>query len=102
MGKYETLNLMEMTALNVQEYLERDDIVLIPTGSNERHGRHLPVGEESPVQILGGSCLLSGTNLIGILAAGEPAYRSSHFPRGKSCLLGFLPDANSRLHPQSG
>jgi creatinine amidohydrolase len=47
MKKLETLNLMEMTALDVEAYLKRDDIVLIPTGSNERHGRHLPLGCDS-------------------------------------------------------
>ena len=47
MGKFETLNLMEMTSLDVEKYLQRDDIVLIPTGSNERHGQHLPLGCDS-------------------------------------------------------
>lgn len=27
----------------VQEYLERDDVVLLPAGSTEQHGRHLPL-----------------------------------------------------------
>jgi len=47
MEKLETYNLMEMTSLDVEKYLERDDIILIPTGSNERHGRHLPLGCDS-------------------------------------------------------
>ena len=47
MGKFETVNLMEMTSLGVEKYLQKDDIVLIPTGSNERHGQHLPLGCDS-------------------------------------------------------
>jgi creatinine amidohydrolase/Fe(II)-dependent formamide hydrolase-like protein len=44
MEKLQTFNLMEMTALDVEASVKKDDIVLIPTGSNERHGRHLPLG----------------------------------------------------------
>ncbi len=47
MDKFKTRNLMEMTFLNVEDYLKKDDIILIPTGSNERHGRHLPLGCDS-------------------------------------------------------
>ena len=47
MATFETLNLMEMTALDVENHLKKDDVVLIPTGSNERHGRHLPLGCDS-------------------------------------------------------
>jgi creatinine amidohydrolase len=37
-------NIQEMTSPQVAQLLEETDIVLIPTGSNERHGRHLPLG----------------------------------------------------------
>lgn len=47
MGTFETWNLMEMTSVAVEKYLKKDDIVLIPTGSHERHGRHLPLGTDS-------------------------------------------------------
>ena len=47
MGKFQTLNLAEMTSLDVEKYLQKEDIVLIPTGSNERHGQHLPLGCDS-------------------------------------------------------
>lgn len=47
MGRFETLNLMEMTSLDVEKYLQREDIILIPTGSHERHGCHLPLGCDS-------------------------------------------------------
>ena len=47
MKKFETCNLMEMTSLDLEKYLQRDNIILIPTGSNERHGQHLPLGCDS-------------------------------------------------------
>jgi creatinine amidohydrolase len=42
-----TWNLMEMTSPQVQRILKETDVVLIPTGSNERHGYHLPLGCDS-------------------------------------------------------
>lgn len=42
-----TWNIMEMTQPQVKQVLEKTDVVLIPTGSNERHGYHLPLGCDS-------------------------------------------------------
>ena len=47
MGEFQTVNLMEMTSVAVENYLQKEDIILIPTGSNERHGRHLPLACDS-------------------------------------------------------
>jgi creatinine amidohydrolase len=40
-------NIQEMTSLEVADVLKETDVVLVPTGSNERHGRHLPLGCDS-------------------------------------------------------
>ena len=40
-------NLIEMTADQAAEVLKKTDVVLIPTGSCERHGHHLPLGCDS-------------------------------------------------------
>jgi creatinine amidohydrolase len=37
-------NIQDMTSLEVAEVLQETDVILVPTGSNERHGRHLPLG----------------------------------------------------------
>ena len=42
-----TWNLMELTSNQVAEILKKTDVVLIPTGSCERHGHHLPLGCDS-------------------------------------------------------
>ncbi len=46
-AKNQRWNLMEMTSNQVKQVLEETDVVLIPTGSNERHGHHLPLGCDS-------------------------------------------------------
>lgn len=43
----DTWNIQEMTSLDVAGILQETDIVLVPTGSNERHGQHLPLGCDS-------------------------------------------------------
>jgi creatinine amidohydrolase len=40
------LLLSEMTWVEVQTYLEVNDMVIIPLGSIEQHGRHLPTGTD--------------------------------------------------------
>lgn len=40
-------NLAEMSWVDVQEWLKKTDIILVPFGSNERHGPHLPLGVDS-------------------------------------------------------
>lgn len=42
-----TWNIQEMTSPEVAEILKETDIILVPTGSNERHGFHLPLGCDS-------------------------------------------------------
>lgn len=40
------LILQEMTWQDVQEYLKTNDMVIIPLGSTEQHGPHLPLGSD--------------------------------------------------------
>jgi creatinine amidohydrolase len=39
--------LSRLTWPEVKEHLKKSDIILVPTGSNEQHGRHLPVDNDS-------------------------------------------------------
>lgn len=55
MVKEKIYNLYHCGYLDVREWLEETDIVLVPLGSSEQHGRHLPVctdgiATEIPVQ----------------------------------------------------
>lgn len=43
-GKY--LLLQEMTWTDVRDYLKSNDMVIIPLGSTEQHGPHLPLGTD--------------------------------------------------------
>ena len=40
-------NMFFLTAKDVGEYLKHDDMVVIPLGSTEQHGYHLPLGTDS-------------------------------------------------------
>lgn len=40
------LILQEMSWLDVEEYLKTSDMVIIPLGSTEQHGKHLPLGTD--------------------------------------------------------
>ena len=48
MGK---LYLSEWTWAEVRAYLKRDSVILVPFGSTEQHGLHLPVGTDAMVAI---------------------------------------------------
>lgn len=43
--------LQDMTWEEVREQLQRDDVVIVPIGSTEQHGRHCPLGTDSMVAI---------------------------------------------------
>src|SRR5690606_15461450 len=43
------LRLTEMTYRNVAEYLRHDDRILLPFGSTEQNGPHLPLGSDTLV-----------------------------------------------------
>ena len=45
-AKEKPLVLQEMTWFDVQEYLKTNDMVIIPLGSTEQHGPHLPLGTD--------------------------------------------------------
>jgi creatinine amidohydrolase len=40
-------NLLELSYVEVAQYLKRSDVVLIPIGSCEKHGAHIPLGTDS-------------------------------------------------------
>lgn len=43
--------LQEMRWEEVRDHLQKDDVVIIPIGSTEQHGTHLPLGTDSMVAI---------------------------------------------------
>jgi creatinine amidohydrolase len=47
----EKLYLSEWTWAEVRVYLKRDSVILVPFGSTEQHGLHLPIGTDSMVAI---------------------------------------------------
>jgi creatinine amidohydrolase len=44
MGKKKTLYLHDMNYTEVAAYLKTCDVVMVPMGSLERHGAHIPLG----------------------------------------------------------
>jgi len=41
------VKIEELTTTDIREYLETQDAVLIPVGSIEQHGAHLPLGTDT-------------------------------------------------------
>lgn len=80
--------LDEMTDPEVAEYLQRDDLLLIPTGATEQHGPHGPLGTDVviPVEV----CRRAATR-IGGLVAPPVSYGISAAHRGFSGLAYLRP-----------
>ena len=75
------LILQEMTWTDVREYLKESDMVIIPIGSTEQHGPHLPLGTDY-YEAMGMSKLISaqtGVVVAPVLLAGYSEYHSG-FP----------------------
>jgi creatinine amidohydrolase len=75
------LVLQEMTWTDVRSYLETNDMVIIPMGSTEQHGPHLPLGTD--VTLAFGSAKLiseeTGVVVAPVVLAGYSLYHSG-FP----------------------
>ncbi len=50
-GQMEKLYLYERTWQEVKNYLKRDSVIIVPFGSTEQHGLHLPLGNDALVAI---------------------------------------------------
>ncbi len=75
------LVLQEMTWPDVKDYLQTSDMVIIPLGSTEQHGPHMPLGTDY-YEALGMSKLISartGVVVAPVLLAGYSEYHSG-FP----------------------
>lgn len=75
------LVLQELTWTDIQEYLKTDDMVIIPLGSTEQHGPHLPLGTDY-YEALGMSKMISartGVLVAPVLLSGYSIYHSG-FP----------------------
>jgi creatinine amidohydrolase len=75
------LILQEMTWTDVRDYLERSDMVIIPTGATEQHGPHLPLGTDY-YEAMGICRLISartGVVVAPVLLSGYSLYHSG-FP----------------------
>jgi len=72
------LVLQEMTWTDVREYLKTDDMVIIPLGSTEQHGPHLPLGSDF-YEAKSMSMIISartGVVVAPVLLAGYSVYHS--------------------------
>ena len=47
----EKLYLYEWTWAEVRDYLKKDSVIILPFGSTEQHGLHLPLGNDALVAI---------------------------------------------------
>ncbi len=77
----EPLLLSEMTWVEVEAYLENSDMAIIPLGSNEQHGRHLPTGTDylSAIEISKKISAETGVIVVPVLMVGYSEYHSG-FP----------------------
>jgi creatinine amidohydrolase len=75
------LVLQEMTRTDVQEYLKTNDMVIIPIGSTEQHGPHLPLGTDCYIATDIAEMISARTGVVvaPVLWAGYSVYHSG-FP----------------------
>jgi len=61
MSRRESLNLADMSYVDVGNLLKETDVVLVPMGSIEKHGAHLPLGTDSftTIQVVEKAALLA-------------------------------------------
>jgi creatinine amidohydrolase len=75
------LVLQEMTRTDVEEYLKTSDMVIIPIGSTEQHGPHLPLGTDCYIATDIAEMISARTGVVvaPVLLAGYSVYHSG-FP----------------------
>jgi len=81
LAQQKPLILQEMSWLDVEEYLKTSDMVIIPLGSTEQHGKHLPLGTDY-YEAFGMCKLISGRTgvvVTPVLLVGYSEYHSG-FP----------------------
>ncbi len=78
-GKY--LLLQEMTWTDVRDYLKSNDMVIIPLGSTEQHGPHLPLGTDFYLSLDTAKAISARTGVVvaPVVMAGYSLYHSG-FP----------------------
>lgn len=72
------LILQEMTWTDVRDYLKMNDMVIIPLGSTEQHGPHMPLGTDY-YEAMGMSQMISartGVVVVPVLFSGYSEYHS--------------------------
>lgn len=79
------LILQEMTWTDVREYLKTNDMVIIPLGSTEQHGPHLPLGTDfyEAFEISKKISARTGVIIAPVVLSGYSIYHSG-FPGGIS------------------
>lgn len=75
------LILQEMSWMDVQEYLKTSDMVIIPIGSTEQHGPHMPLGTDTYEAVGMAEIISQQTNVLvaPVLWSGYSLYHSG-FP----------------------
>jgi creatinine amidohydrolase/Fe(II)-dependent formamide hydrolase-like protein len=78
-GKY--LLLQEMTWTDVRDYLKSSDMIIIPLGSTEQHGPHLPLGTDFYLSLDTAKAISARTGVVvaPVVMAGYSLYHSG-FP----------------------
>ncbi|MCP5103001.1 MAG: creatininase family protein [bacterium] len=79
--KGKPLVLQEMSWLDVQNYLKTNDMVIIPLGSTEQHGPHMPLGTDfyEALEVSKKISAQTGVVVAPVLMAGYSVYHSG-FP----------------------
>ncbi len=83
------LVLQDMTWPDVQEYLKTSDMVIIPLGSTEQHGPHLPLGTDL-YEALGMSKMISART--GVIVAPVVHVGHSYYHSGFPGTLSLTPE----------
>jgi creatinine amidohydrolase len=83
-----SLNLAEMSHCDVAHLLGELDVVLVPMGSIEKHGAHLPLGTDTftTIQVVQRAAVLAGVPYAPITSVGYSPHHMGEVGRGSGTL----------------
>ena len=93
-------NLLELSYVDVAEYLKSQDLVVVPVGSCEKHGAHVPLGTDSLITIgvVEGAAKKAGVLYAPLLPVGYSPHHMGEVGQGVGTLSFSVETFNRMLY----